>query len=298
MNNASTPIVTVVGSINADLVTQVQRHPKPGETVPGTGGSHGAGGKGANQAVAARLHGEGAQVRLVGAVGTDVSADAALAGLRTVGVDLNAVREVEGPTGLALVTVAADGENTIIVVPGANGQVAAAAVAVAEDIIRGADVVVGQCEIPTEATWATAQLAQRFVFNYAPVIDIDPELLRAGNPLVVNEHEAQAALTHLGGAEISDPAELTRALLAAGVPSVVITLGADGAVIGEGDQIEAIASEKVEVVDTTGAGDAFVGALAARLAAGDDLASAARHGARAGAWTCTVAGAQPTSLLA
>ncbi|WP_419706971.1 ribokinase [Promicromonospora sp. NFX87] len=292
--------VVVVGSVNADLLTQVAVHPAPGETVLGRSMSVLAGGKGANQAVAAaRL---GAEVAFVGAVGDDSFAGPATAGLRAAGVDLSALATVAGPTGIALVTVSADGENSIVVISGANAAVAADTVSAHAAAVAGADVVVLQGEIPRAATETAARLARgRVVLNLAPVIELSADVVRLADPLVVNEHEARLALSLVGGPDVPDDdhAAAARALTSAGVTSVVITLGSAGAVVAtrsgstEGDaEVAAVPSPKVSAVDTTGAGDAFVGALASRLAAGDELLDAARLAARVGAYAVTGVGAQ------
>lgn len=288
--------VVVVGSVNADLLTRVAVHPAPGETVLGRSMSVLAGGKGANQAVAAaRL---GAEVAFVGAVGDDSFAGPATAGLRAAGVDLSALATVPGPTGIALVTVSADGENSIVVISGANATVAADTVSAHAATVAGADVVVLQGEIPRAATETAARLAQgRVVLNLAPVIELSADVVRRADPLVVNEHEARLALSLVGGQDVPDDdhAAAARALTEAGVASVVITLGSAGAVVatrsGEGE-VATVPSPKVSAVDTTGAGDAFVGALASRLAAGDELLDAARLAARVGAYAVTGVGAQ------
>ncbi|SDB81827.1 ribokinase [Raineyella antarctica] len=292
--------ITVVGSINADLMITVDRHPLPGETVPGSGGTISPGGKGANQAVAAALL--GADVRMVGAVGEDAYAEPATTYLRRVGVDLAHVHAVEGPTGLAVVTVDAHGENAIIVIAGANAAVDAAAVEAAREVIASSAVVVLQGEIPRDGIEAAARSARgRLVVNLAPAVAVDPEVLRRADPLVVNEHEATYAYALLApGAESPDPRDaagqdaLVEAIHAAGVASVVMTVGADGAVLTDGSGLRRVPSPRVEVVDSTGAGDAFVGALATGLAAGLDLDDAAAHAARVGAYACTGPGAQPS----
>ncbi|MFD6140210.1 ribokinase [Promicromonospora sp. NPDC060271] len=288
--------VVVVGSVNADLLTRVAVHPAPGETVLGRSMSVLAGGKGANQAVAAaRL---GAEVAFVGAVGDDSFAGPATAGLRAAGVDLAALATVPGPTGIALVTVSADGENSIVVVPGANAAVDTGTVSAHAATVAGADVVVLQGEIPRAATETAVRLARgRVVLNLAPVIELSADVIRRADPLVVNEHEARLALSLVGDPDVPDDdhAAAARALTEAGVASVVITLGSAGAVVatrsGDGE-VAAVPAPKVGAVDTTGAGDAFVGALAARLAAGDELLDAARLAARVGAYAVTGIGAQ------
>jgi ribokinase len=294
MTGGGGPAVVVVGSVNADLVVTVDRYPGPGETVPGRGGTVLPGGKGANQAVAAaRL---GATVALVGAVGDDAYAETATTCLRDAGVDLTALARRPGPTGLAVVTVAADGENTIVVVPGANATVSPADVAAHGDVIAAAAVVVVQGELPRETTEAAARATRsRLIVNLAPAGALDPAVLRRADPLVVNEHEAGYALALLDPtATAADGIALATALGDAGVPSVVVTLGGAGAVVFSGDTVDHLAAPAVPVRDTTGAGDAFVGALAARLAAGDDLPGAARFAVRVGAYSVQRPGAQPS----
>ena len=294
---ASSPdgTIVVVGSVNVDLLAQVQRHPRPGETLHGTGGQMLPGGKGANQAVAAaRL---GARVAMVGAVGSDVQAEAALSALREAGVDLGHVAEIEGPTGLAIVTVAEDGENSIVVIAGANDAMDAGRVRAAAEVISAARIVVCQGEIPRDGIEALPALVTgRFLHNPAPVMELDPAVLRTSDPLVVNQHEAGLVLAQLAPDEDApeDPEQILRALLATGIPSAVLTLGADGSLVAGAGGVRRIPPAPVEAVDTTGSGDAFIGALALGLARGDDLATAARLASRVGAFAATGEGAQPS----
>lgn len=294
---ASSPdgTIVVVGSVNVDLLAQVQRHPRPGETLHGTGGQMLPGGKGANQAVAAaRL---GARVAMVGAVGSDVQAEAALSALREAGVDLGHVAEIEGPTGLAIVTVAEDGENSIVVIAGANDAMDAGRVRAAAEVISAARIVVCQGEIPRDGIEALPALVRgRFLHNPAPVMELDPAVLRASDPLVVNQHEAGLVLAQLAPDQEApeDPEAVVAALRAAGIPSAVLTLGADGSLVADQGGVRRIPPAPVEAVDTTGSGDAFIGALALGLARGDDLATAARLASRVGAFAATGEGAQPS----
>lgn len=314
--------IVVVGSVNADLITTVARHPLPGETLHGTGGHVLPGGKGANQAVAAaRL---GGQVTMVGAVGDDANAQPALSGLRASGADLTRVRTVPGPTGLAVITVDEAGENTIIVVAGANGEVSVADdVEPAADLLEAAAVVVSQCEVPRAVVDALpGHVRGRFILNPSPVMELNRQTLLAADPLVVNEHEAELVLQLLGGGSDGSPTGAVRALLGAGVRSVVLTLGAAGSLVAEGARgargagaadgsvrtgaasslgsgavdapVTAVEAVRVQAVDTTGAGDAFTGALAVRLAAGDDLVAAARYATRVSAFAVQGHGAQPS----
>lgn len=285
--------IAVVGSLNADLLVRVARHPRPGETLHGSGGEIAPGGKGANQALAAALL--GGDVAMVGAVGDDAWAGPATALLRDAGVQLSALRVVAGATGLAIVAVADSGENAIIVIPGANGTMGAAPVEEAAGTIAGADIVVLQGEIPRDGIERAAALtAGRLVVNLAPVLEVARWVLEAADPLVVNEHEAALVLDQLGLPAARDAEAAARALLGAGVRSVVVTLGAEGALVADGDGVAHLPSPVVRVVDTTGAGDAFVGALAFRLSQGERLREAAAFAARVGAFACTGPGAQPS----
>ena len=284
--------IVVVGSINADLTTHVHRHPTPGETLLGSGGTISAGGKGANQAVAeAQL---GAKVHMIGAVGSDPMAEDALKHLRESGADMSAVTTVDGPTGLAVITVSEDGENTIIVVPGANASVDAAYVDSHAELITHADIVLLQGEIPADGFNRAVDLAQgRVVVNLAPVVPVGHEQLRAADPLLVNEHEGALVLDLLGAPTTeTDPTTLVTALLEQGFATVVMTLGADGALVGDADGLVDIPTPTITAIDTTGSGDAFAGALVAKLAEGATLVDAAAFAARVGAFAATRRGAQ------
>lgn len=289
--------IVVVGSINLDLIFPCERIPRPGETLHARTRHVAPGGKGANQAVAAaRL---GGRVTIVGAVGDDEFAQPALALLRDAGVDLSRVARVDGATGIAIVYVEDGGENSILIEGGANRSMDAAAVRRESGSIAEAAVVVLQGEIPRDGIEAAADLAAgRLIVNLAPVVEVDPAVLRAANPLVVNEHEGVLALRMLTGGRVGsgpvDDRTVVDALRAAGVPSVVMTRGARGALVAESSGVVELASPSVTVVDTTGAGDAFVGALAVGLAAGKSLSDAAAHAVRVGAFACTGRGAQPS----
>lgn len=285
--------ITVVGSINADLTVNVERHPAPGETLLGTGGGITAGGKGANQAVAAAKL--GAEVTMVGAVGPDANAAHATALLREAGVDLHHVEEVADVTGLAVITVDADGENTIIVVPGANAAVTAEFVQRHRDAIEGAELVLLQGEIPADGfTRAVALAGGRVVVNLAPVVEVAREALLRADPLMANEHEAGLILAQLGLPATGTPEELATRLVGAGFASVVLTLGAQGALVADGSGVVPVASPRVRAVDTVGAGDAFAGACCHMLVQGETLVDAARFAARVGAFAVTRPGAQPS----
>ena len=286
-------MITVVGSFNADLTVNVERHPDPGETLLGTGGVTTAGGKGANQAAAAaRL---GAAVSMVGAVGADANAAVATAILRESGVDLTHVEEAGAVTGLAVITVDAGGENTIIVVPGANAAVGAEYVERHAEPIAAADVVLLQGEIPADGFARAVELARgRVVINLAPVIDVPRDALLRADPLLANEHEAGLILEQLGLGGGGSPEEMAMRLEQAGFTSVVLTLGPAGALVCDGAGVRRVASPRVTAVDTVGAGDAFAGALCHRLVQGDSLDAAAAFAARVGAYSVTKPGAQPS----
>ncbi|MET9250078.1 ribokinase [Nonomuraea sp. NPDC003709] len=281
--------VVVVGSANADLVVQVDRHPAPGETVLGSELAVHPGGKGANQAVAAaRL---GARVALLGRVGADGHGRLLRESLERDGVDLGHLHDTAAASGIAMIAVGPQGDNSIIVAPGANARLTEGDVLDAAPLLRSAPVVSLQLEIPLPAVLAAARLARRAVLNLSPAVPVPDELLALCDPLVVNEHEAALLLGAPG-----EPDRQARELLARGPRSVVITLGADGAVVAdmvaEDGAVHAVPSPRVAAVDTTGAGDAFTGALAWRLAAGEPLARAAAFAARVGAAAVRKAGAQ------
>ncbi|MHA7192001.1 ribokinase [Arthrobacter sp. MDT2-16] len=294
MNSSS---IVVVGSINADIVVDLDRHPQPGETVLGRSLKILPGGKGANQAVAAAKL--GAPVSMIGAVGADHHAEVALAGLRAAGVNLSAVQQVSGSTGVAIVQVATSGENSIVVLAGVNADITVDTVTAAEDVLDAASIVIVQGEIP-EASVAAAILAARgrVIVNLAPVITIDRSALLKANPLVVNEHEALLVLQQFAEATIPMDTQNHEAvleeLLHCGFLSVVLTLGAAGALLSENGSVVRIPAPRVSALDTTGAGDAFVGALAAQLLIDDNLVSAAEFAVRVGSFAVQRQGAQPS----
>ncbi|MEU3952428.1 ribokinase [Streptomyces achromogenes] len=281
----------VVGSANADLVIGVERRPAAGETVLGGDLAVHPGGKGANQAVAAaRLE---ARTALLARVGDDGHGRLLLDSLRAAGVDTVGVLVGGAPTGVALITVDPSGDNSIVVSPGANGRLRPEDVRTATSLFHASRVVSAQLEIPLETVVEVVRnLApgSRFVLNPSPPRELPTEVLAACDPLIVNEHEARVIL---GDARVGDdPADWARLLLAKGPRSVVVTLGARGALVCEGSGTALVPSVKVDAVDTTGAGDAFTAALAWRLGAGAGLAEAAAYAARVGAAAVTRRGAQ------
>ncbi|MER5875689.1 ribokinase [Streptomyces sp. NPDC001910] len=281
----------VVGSANADLVVRVERRPAAGETVLGSDLVVHPGGKGANQAVAAaRL---GARTALLARVGDDGHGRLLLDAQRAAGVDTVGVIVGGAPTGVALITVDPSGDNSIVVSPGANGRLAPEDVRAAGSLFQASRVVSAQLEIPLETVVEVVRsLAEggRLVLNPSPPRPLPSEVLAACDPLIVNEHEARV----IAGDDLGDsPEDWATALLALGPRSVVITLGAAGALVAEraGARVR-VPSVRVAAVDTTGAGDAFTAALAWRLGRGESLPEAAGYAARVGAAAVTRAGAQ------
>ena len=281
----------MVGSINQDFVLAVERRPEPGETVTDAELTLLPGGKGANAAVAAaRL---GTEVSMLGRVGEDAFGQGLVRNLRDNGVDAKYVRTTpDAPTGSAFITVTPDGENAIVVSPGANRSFGPDEVEEAAATLRETGVLVAQLEVPAEAVERAAKIATqsggRFVFNLAPAREVPESLLRLPDPLVVNETEARFLL----GDDTRDPERLAAKLLDLGPASAVVTLGASGAVLASGGTTRHFPAPEVEAVDTTGAGDAFVGALAARLAAGAPLEEAVPYAVLAGTAAVAQAGAQ------
>jgi ribokinase len=260
------PHVAVVGSCNIDLVAYAPRVPGPGETILGDRFAMGFGGKGANQAVmAARL---GAVVSMIGALGQDLYADMTLANFAEQGVDTSGIARVAGSSGVAPIWVEPDGTNRIIVVAGANGLVDATAAAAAIRALPVLDVVVAQLEIPHVVTRAAFEAARdrgaTTVLNPAPAAPLAAELIAATDWLIPNEHELGSLPGRPGAAD--DAALLESARLLRG--GLIVTLGAAGAAVAWGGGVARLPAQAVEVVDTTGAGDAFVGAFAAGLASG------------------------------
>ncbi|MET7854569.1 ribokinase [Streptomyces avermitilis] len=280
----------VVGSANADLVIGVERRPAAGETVLGSDLVVHPGGKGANQAVAAaRL---GARTALLARVGDDAHGRLLLDSQRRAGVDTVGVLAGGAPTGVALITVDPSGDNSIVVSPGANGRLAPQDVRAAGGLLRSAAVVSAQLEIPLESVVEVVRnLAPgtRFVLNPSPPRPLPEEVLAACDPLIVNEHEARVIA---GGELDGSPEDWAAALLALGPRSVVVTLGAEGALVASAEGTARVPSVRVDAVDTTGAGDAFAAALAWRLGLGESLVRAAAYAARVGASAVTRSGAQ------
>jgi len=277
--------VVVLGAINVDLVVDVPHLPRAGETVLGGRLVRHGGGKGANQAVAAAR--AGAPVVLVGAVGDDPDGDASLAELRAEGIDVSHVARAAAATGVALIAVDRRGENQIIVAPGANATLRRPPM---PELAAG-DVLLVSLEVPIGAVAVAGRAAAiagaRLIVNPAPAASLPTEVYDARPILVPNAAELLAV------AGSDDPDHALATLLAAGASAVVVTRGADGALlVADGTRVEVPAHRVADVLDTTGAGDAFCGAFAAWLASGATMADAVRAATVAGALSVTAAGAR------
>jgi ribokinase len=287
-------MIVVFGSINLDLFVRVERLPAPGETVLGPRLETAPGGKGANQALAAKRAGAAA-VRLVGRVGRDPFAAPALELLRAGAVDLDRVEPGDEPTGCAFIAIDDQGQNQIVVASGANRSVDQAQVP--DDWLGPRTLLVVQMEVPHAATWAVVRRARaagaRIVLNAAPAGAAPVEALAALDLLIVNEVEVLAVADGLGVAA-ADAIAAGRALAPQLDIPVVVTLGQAGAVACVGAGGWRLGTLPVRPVDTVGAGDAFVGALVAALDRGLGFEPALRRAAVAGSLACTVAGAQPS----
>jgi ribokinase len=290
------PRIVVVGSVNIDMVVRGERLPARGETVTGGRFVMAAGGKGANQAVAAaRL---GADVTLVASVGDDMFGRQSIANFERERIDIRFLSiDPEHATGVALILVDERGDNVISVAPGANLAVTAADIARAGDRIRSADLLMVQLEIPAEAVEAAVDLAAGcgvpVMLNPAPARPLDPSLLRRVTYLTPNESEAE----RLTGNRVHDEASAREAatrLVEAGSRHVVVTMGAAGALLVDADGARRIASRAVRAVDTTAAGDAFCGGLGCAVANGVPLEQAVRDACLVGALSTTRLGAQPS----
>ena len=294
------PRITVIGSINMDLVVRCARLPAPGETILADSSQEICGGKGANQAVAAAR--AGGNVSMVGRVGDDGFADRLAGNLENEGIDCAWVQTTAGcASGVAVVAVEQSGQNAIMVVPGANGRVTVEDVHAARGVIEASDIVLVQLEVPLDTVLTAMEVARsagvRVILDPAPApiespVELQAELLQA-DLLCPNESEA-AALTGLPVDTVSQVEDAARELQRRGAKSVAITLGEQGCLLRDGDQQTLIPPYPATVVDTTAAGDAFAGALAVLWAEGAPLAEAVRFANAAGALAASQTGAQPS----
>jgi len=264
------PRIAVVGSANIDLVTYTDQFPKPGETIFGQKFDLGFGGKGANQAVAAKLC--GAEVFMIARVGSDLFGPATVQNFQAMGIDASHVRQVPGvSSGVAPIFVDSAGQNRILVVKGANDALTPADVEAATNVLKSADCIVLQFEIPLETVYYTVQFARRnkigCLLNPAPAQPIDINAIAGLDYFVPNESEAET-ISGSPVRTVDDAKNCAQKFLDCGVRRVIVTLGANGALLAGNEAMEHVPAFRVETVDSTGAGDAFIGSFATFLGEG------------------------------
>jgi len=289
--------IVVIGSSNTDMIVKVPRIPKPGETILGGSFSTAAGGKGANQAVAAAR--AGGNVTFIARVGQDMFGEQAVKGFDSDGIVVDyIVKDEKAPSGIAEIFVADDGENSIAVASGANANLSVDDVLKAKDVIAKADIVVMQLEIPIETIHAAAGLAAengvKVILNPAPAQPLSDDLLKLVSILTPNETEAEL-LTGVQVTDLESAKQAAEKLHAKGISMVIITLGANGVYASTPEFTGAVPGFKVKALDTTAAGDVFNGALAVALAGNKSLTDAIRFANAAAAISVTKLGAQPSA---
>jgi ribokinase len=288
---ANRPRIAVVGSANVDMTTFAEHFPKAGETIFGQNFDLGFGGKGANQAVAAKLC--GADVFMVARVGSDLFGPATIKNFEALGIDATHVKQVEGvSSGVAPIFVEPSGQNRIIVVKGANDKLRPADVDAAADVLKDVQCIVLQFEIPMETVYYTIQFARkhgvRCILNPAPAQVVDLKAIDGLDYFIPNESEAET-ITGISVRNVEDAKQCAERLLKSGVRRVLITLGANGSLLGSGEGMQHIASFSVKSVDSTGAGDAFIGSFAVFLGEGmPELEAVRRANLYAGLSTTSV----------
>lgn len=291
---AKHPRIAVVGSANIDLTTFAERFPKPGETIFGQKFDLGFGGKGANQAVASRLC--GADVFMVARVGSDLFGPATIENFRRLGIDPTHVKQVDGvSSGVAPIFVEPNGQNRILVVKGANDEIKPADVDAAADVLKSADCIVLQFEIPVETVYYTIGFARkhgiRCILNPAPAQAVDMTALKDLDYFVPNESEAET-ITGMTVKSVDDAKRCAQKLVQGGIRRVIITLGANGSLFATREGSEHVAPFTVKSVDSTGAGDAFIGSFAVFLSEGVPETEALRRANLYAALSTTGVGTQ------
>lgn len=289
--------IVVIGSSNTDMIIQVPRIPKPGETIIGGKFSMAAGGKGANQAVAAAR--AGGEVALIARVGQDMFANEAISGFRNDGIDTSClVRDSQAPSGVAEIFVAENGENSIAVASGANMNLSEEDIRKAENVITKATIVLMQLEIPLDsvifAARTACQAGKKVILNPAPAQPLPDDLYKNISVITPNESEAEL-LTGINVTDEKSAGKASKVLLEKGAGAVIVTLGAKGSFVMNREWHALIPGYPVKAVDTTAAGDVFSGVLAVGLGEGRSLKEAVRFATAAAALSVTRLGAQPSA---
>lgn len=283
--------ILVIGSVNMDMVINTPRLPNLGETIDGEGFDTIQGGKGANQAIAAAKL--GGNVKMIACVGTDIYGKTLMSGLENNGVDISGVETIDGSSGIAIITVC-EGDNHIILDKGANSKLSSAIIKKHENLIQWADIVLFQLEIPQEAICTGAKLAKKYgakvLLNPAPMQKINDEIIKYTDIFVPNSHEAELML----GKKIDDDGDdetAVKELLKLGFEQIIITLGSKGCIYNDGNEIKRHGIYKTTAVDTTAAGDSFIGGFVVALSSGKSVPEAIDYASAVSALTVSRHGA-------